>query len=54
MTVLERVRARAGVRASLGNIGWFSSDRIVRLFGAVVVSSAVAGAGTWVLATSDC
>ncbi len=42
MTVLERVRARAGVRASLGNIGWLSSDRIVRLFGAVVVSSAVA------------
>lgn len=42
MKVLEQIRARGGLRAALSNIGWLSGDRILRMFGGVVVSTAVA------------
>lgn len=42
MKLLEQIRSRGGVRAALSNIGWLSGDRILRMFGGVVVSTAVA------------
>ncbi|HVZ84622.1 MAG TPA: flippase [Terracidiphilus sp.] len=42
MGILETIRSRSGLRASLSNIGWLSGDRILRMFGGVVVSTAVA------------
>jgi len=40
--VLETIRQRKGLRESLSNIGWLGGDRFLRMFGAVVVSTAVA------------
>jgi polysaccharide transporter, PST family len=42
MRVLEQIRRRGGMRAALSNIGWLSGDRILRMSGGVVVSTAVA------------
>ncbi len=42
MKVFDQIRERGGVRAALSNIGWLSGDRILRMFGGVVVSTAVA------------
>lgn len=42
MNLLERIRSRKGVQASLQNIGWLSADRIIRMLGAVIVNTAVA------------
>ncbi|MGA7856551.1 MAG: flippase [Terracidiphilus sp.] len=42
MSVLEKLRQRKGIRDSLSNIGWLGGDRFLRMFGAVVVSTAVA------------
>ena len=42
MNIIQKIQSRAGIRASLSNIGWLGSDRIIRLFGAVVVSTVVA------------
>lgn len=42
MRILHALRHRSGVRASLSNIGWLSGDRILRMLGGVVVSTAVA------------
>jgi PST family polysaccharide transporter len=42
MSVLHKIRHRTGIRDSLSNIGWLGGDRVVRMFGAVVVSTAVA------------
>jgi PST family polysaccharide transporter len=42
MKVFETIRRRAGVRESLANIGWLSSDRFLRMFGAVIVGTLVA------------
>ncbi len=42
MSILEKIRQRSGLRASLSNIGWLSGDRILRMFGGVIVGTAVA------------
>ena len=42
MRVLEKIRQRRGIRDSLSNIGWLSGDRILRMFGAVLVGMLVA------------
>ncbi len=42
MIFLKRIQRRAGVRSSLSNIGWLGSDRMVRMLGAVLVSTLVA------------
>lgn len=42
MKLLERIRERTGVRAVLSNIGWLGGDRIIRMLGGVVVTTAVA------------
>jgi PST family polysaccharide transporter len=42
MKVLDIIRQRKGLRESLSNIGWLGGDRFLRMFGAVVVSTAVA------------
>lgn len=42
MKVLDKIRQRKGLRESLSNIGWLGGDRFLRMFGAVVVSTAVA------------
>jgi PST family polysaccharide transporter len=42
MKVLDTIRQRKGIRESLSNIGWLGGDRFLRMFGAVVVSTAVA------------
>lgn len=39
---IQVIRNRAGLRASLSNIGWLSGDRILRLFGGVVITTVVA------------
>lgn len=40
--VLDRIRERKGIIESLSNIGWLGGDRILRMFGGVVVGVAVA------------
>ncbi len=42
MSVIEKLRQRKGLRDSLSNIGWLGGDRLLRMFGAVVVGTAVA------------
>ncbi|MGB7547704.1 MAG: flippase [Terracidiphilus sp.] len=42
MNIFEKIRHRKGIRASLSNIGWLGGDRFLRMFGGVVVSTAVA------------
>ena len=42
MRVLDRIRGRRGILDSLSNIGWLSGDRLIRMFGAVVVGMLVA------------
>ena len=42
MNALHKIKSRKGLRESLSNIGWLSGDRILRMFGAVVVGTAVA------------
>jgi PST family polysaccharide transporter len=42
MKLLKRVRQKRGVVESLSNIGWLSGDRIVRMFGALIVGTLVA------------
>ena len=42
MRLLNRIRKRKGILASLSNIGWLGGDRFLRMFGAVVVGTAVA------------
>ncbi|MGB6974488.1 MAG: flippase [Terracidiphilus sp.] len=42
MKVLDRIRRRAGIRASLSNIGWLGGDRFVRMLGGVLVGTLVA------------
>jgi len=42
MRFLTTIRNRAGIRASLSNIGWLGSDRVLRMLGAVVVGTLVA------------
>jgi polysaccharide transporter, PST family len=42
LEMLKTIRHRRGVRESLSNIGWLSSDRILRMLGGVVVALAVA------------
>ena len=42
---MERIRnllSRRGVRQSLSNVSWLSGDRIIRMFGAVIVTTFVA------------
>lgn len=42
MKVLDRIRRREGIRASLSNIGWLGGDRFVRMLGGVLVGTLVA------------
>ena len=42
MNALQKIKDRKGLRESLSNIGWLSGDRVLRMFGAVVVGTAVA------------
>src|ERR1700740_831925 len=42
MNALHTIKSRKGLRESLSNIGWLSGDRVLRMFGAVVVGTAVA------------
>lgn len=42
MGILDKIRQRSGLRASLSNIGWLSGDRILRMLGGVIVGTAVA------------
>jgi polysaccharide transporter, PST family len=42
MNALQQIKGRRGLRESLANIGWLSGDRVLRMFGAVVVGTAVA------------
>ncbi len=42
MNILEKIRQREGIRDSLRNIGWLGGDRVVRMFGAVLVGTLVA------------
>lgn len=42
MNVMQSLRGHPGIRDSLRNIGWLSGDRIVRLFGALLVGTLVA------------
>jgi PST family polysaccharide transporter len=42
MNFIKTIKQHQGVSESLSNIGWLSSDRIVRMFGAVIVGTVVA------------
>jgi PST family polysaccharide transporter len=42
MKLFNKVRQRKGILESLSNIGWLGSDRIVRMFGAVLIGTLVA------------
>lgn len=42
MNILQTIKQRTGIRQSLTNIGWLSSDRILRMLGAVIVGTVVA------------
>lgn len=42
MSFFQKVRERTGLRMVLSNIGWLSGDRIVRMLGGVLVTTAVA------------
>ncbi len=42
MKLFNKVRERKGILESLSNIGWLGSDRIVRMFGAVLIGTLVA------------
>jgi PST family polysaccharide transporter len=42
MKLFQKVRQRKGILESLSNIGWLGSDRIIRMFGAVLVGTLVA------------
>jgi len=42
MNLLNRVRQKRGVVEALSNIGWLSGDRIIRMFGALIVGTLVA------------
>jgi polysaccharide transporter, PST family len=42
MNALQKIKSRKGLRESLGNIGWLGGDRVLRMFGGVVVGTAVA------------
>ncbi len=42
MNLLAKVKQHKGVRESLSNIGWLSGDRLIRMFGAVLVGTLVA------------
>ena len=42
MNLLARVRQQRGVVESLSNIGWLGGDRIIRMFGALLVGTLVA------------
>jgi PST family polysaccharide transporter len=42
MKLLNKVRRRKGILDSLSNIGWLSSDRVIRMFGAVLIGTLVA------------
>lgn len=42
MHILTKVRQRKGVIQSLSNIGWLSGDRVIRMFGALLVGTLVA------------
>src|SRR5579862_3680867 len=39
---LRLLRQKTGLRESLSNIGWLSGDRIIRMFGALLVGTLVA------------
>ena len=40
--LFNKVRQRQGILESLSNIGWLGSDRIIRMFGAVLIGTLVA------------
>ena len=42
MNALQQIKGRRGLRESLTNIGWLGGDRVLRMFGAVVIGTAVA------------
>ena len=42
MNLVQKIQQRRGIRDSLSNIGWLSGDRLLRMFGAVVVGMLVA------------
>ncbi|HEY2470438.1 MAG TPA: flippase [Terracidiphilus sp.] len=42
MHILTKVKHRKGIQESLSNIGWLSSDRFIRMFGALIVGTMVA------------
>lgn len=42
MNLVRTIRQRKGVSEAFSNIGWLSSDRILRMFGAVIVGTVVA------------
>lgn len=42
VNIFEQIRHRPGIRASLSNISWLGGDRLMRMFGAVLVGTLVA------------